>query len=84
MYDNETGRLLSSRIASSAPEPIPYAGCAPFAWARNDRGRGTCMRSAATLRKEALEEAGKARLKAAQWTREKQQKRDEVMAKRNQ
>jgi hypothetical protein len=42
------------------------------------------MRSAATLRKEALEEAGKARVKAAQWTREKQQKRDEVMAKRNQ
>lgn len=40
------------------------------------------MRSAATIKKEALEAEGKARLKAAQWTREKQQKRAEIIAKR--
>lgn len=79
MYDDATGALISALIDSVASRKI-YAGCAPLALSKNDRGRGMCERAQpAKQNDDAVRLQGQ--IKARQWSaskmREKRRKDEE-------
>lgn len=79
VYDDSTGALISALIDTVGSRSI-YAGCAPLALSKNDRGRGTCVRAQPTKKNDDTVRV-QGQIKARQWSaskmREKRRKDEE-------
>lgn len=79
VYDDTTGALISALIDTVDSRNI-YAGCAPLALSKNDRGRGTCVRAQPTKQNDDTVRL-QGQIKARQWSaskmREKRRKDEE-------
>ena len=81
MYDNTTGALTIALIDGKSSRRQVYAGCAPVAQAKNDRGRGSCLNTKPGRKGEAAVQL-QSKIQARQWTASKLRERERLRAER--